>query len=148
MNFDFSLPAELTNTVDAFICADWCHPHMPLIGGNRGGYFNGTKSSLKLNNFIMNGQFTFNIGARILNNDVSLFSAQVDMMTNNRDNNDDEGSELAANKGIIDFFITGCDGIVLDFGPDRFKSAMEHVYDGSWAMFTVCATKHSIPGAT
>lgn len=75
VNFDFSLPAELTNTVDALICADWCHPHMPVVGGNRGGFFDGTKSSLLLNNFVMNGQFTVNIGARITNDDVSLWSA-------------------------------------------------------------------------
>lgn len=55
MNFNFELHAELTNLVDASICANWCHPHMPVVGGNRGGYFDGTKSSLLLNNFIMNG---------------------------------------------------------------------------------------------
>jgi len=148
VSFDFSLPAELTNTIDAFICADWCHPHMPVVGGSRGGYFDGSKSSLLLNNFIINGQFTFNVGARVLNNDVSLFSAQVDMMTNNRDNNDDEGAEMGSQKGIIDFFITGCNGIVLDFGPDRFKSIMEHTYEGGWATFTVCAVKTGIPDAT
>lgn len=71
------------------------------------------------------------------------------MMTNNRDNNDDEGhGRVGTRKQIIDFFITGCRGIVLDFGPDRFKSAMEHTYEGGWAQFTVCATKTSIPDAT
>lgn len=81
VNFIFSLPAELTNTIDALICADWCHPHMPIpaadpaASGNRGGYFDGTKSSLLLNNFVMNGSFTVNIGAKITKKDVSLFSA-------------------------------------------------------------------------
>lgn len=151
VNFDFSLPAELTNTEDPFICADWCHPHMPIPGADgRGGWFDGQKTSLLLNNFYMNGQFTVNIGARVLNNDVSLWSAQVNMMTNNRDNDleDESKYDNTNNKHIIDFFITKCNGIVLDFGPDRFKSIMEHTYEGGWAQFTVCATKQSIPLAT
>lgn len=71
------------------------------------------------------------------------------MMTNNRDKNDEEGLGVnGSRKHIIDFFISGCDGLILDFGPDRFKSAMEHLYEGEWAQFSVCAQKTSIPNAT
>jgi hypothetical protein len=123
---------------------------MPMTSGTRGGYFDGQKTSLLINNFIMNGTFTVHIGARVLNNDVSLWSAQVNMMTNNRDNDimDESKYEYNNHKYILDFFITKCNGIVLDFGPDRFKSTMEHTYEGGWAVFTVCATKHGIPGDT
>lgn len=84
----------------------------------------------------------------IRNNDASLFSAQVEMMTNNDDDLCDSIDDYNYHKHIIDFFITKCNGIVLDFGPDRIMSRMEHTYEGGWARFTVIATADCIPNLT
>jgi hypothetical protein len=52
ISFDFTKPAEITNDIDPTICADWCHPHTPVQGGgNRGGWWDGEKSSLLINMF-------------------------------------------------------------------------------------------------
>jgi hypothetical protein len=68
--------------------------------------------------------FTFDIIARVLNNDASLFSAYVEMHPYYDDDLGDRIDDENFKKHIIDFFITSCNGIVLDFGPDRIKSTM------------------------
>ena len=54
------------------------------------------------------------------------------MMTKDRDNDilDESKYDYVNHKFIIDFFITKSNGIVLDFGPDRLKSTMEHTFAG------------------
>jgi hypothetical protein len=84
----------------------------------------------------MHGTFMIDMVARVLNNDASLWSAQVEMMTNNDDDLCESIDDYNYHKHIIDFFITKCNGLVLDFGPDRVRTD-EDVYEGGWARFTV-----------
>jgi hypothetical protein len=58
-------------------------------------------------------------------------------------NIDDEGSR----KHIVDFFISSCNGLVFDFGPDRVETA-EALTTEDWTMVRITGVGTTIPEET
>lgn len=140
ITFDESLPAPLENEVtldgDTVVTADWCHPPMPIT--DRGQFFDGSSNSLLLHDFEIYRTFTISMTARISNTDASLFSAQVALFS-------DAGDDGRGIEGILDLFLSSCNAIVFDFGPDRVQSAEELDVD-VWRQVTVLGEGVNTPG--